>query len=290
MHRLRITASLLALAVAIAATATGCSSLLYYPTRHEHLNPARLGLYPDRVWFPSEDGYRLHGWYFRNKAKAAPKAVIVFFHGNAQNISTHFGTLLWLLDSPYDYFIFDYRGYGRSEGTPSPKGTVLDGKAAIRWVRHRNRMEGIDGTPIVVFGQSLGGAIAMRSVIDLKGEIPLRLVVADSTFLSYRSVARGILASHWLTWPLQPLAWLLLSDKYAPGDEVAEISPVPLLVIHGRQDQVVGYEQGEEVFAEAREPKEFWTIPDGRHTDAFWKKDPLYRTEFLKVLDRVSAP
>ena len=268
---------------------TGCSSLFYYPTRYEHINPAKLGVYPERVWFPSEDGMRLNGWYFHNKAKKDPKAVIVFFHGNAQNISTHFGTLLWTLNHQYDYFIFDYRGYGWSEGTPSPKGTVLDGKAAIRWVQYKNALEGRPKTPIIVFGQSLGGAIALETVITLNNEIPLRLVVADSTFHSYRAVARNLLSKNWITWPLVPLTWLLLSDQYAPGDEIARISPTPLLVIHGKEDPVVDYSLGEKIFSLAREPKEFWSVPDGFHTDAFWKDDGQWRDKFIEELDKVTV-
>ncbi len=213
--------------------------------------------------------------------------MIVFFHGNAENISTHFASLHWVLNEGYDYFVFDYEGYGRSQGKPSPRATISDGRAAIHWAFQKNPR-----LPLIILGQSLGGAVALQTVISLKNDtpkddVPIALVTVDSTFLSYRKVARSVLAQHALTWIFQPLTTLVLSDRYAPGDRVCNISPIPLLVFHGDHDQTVPYSLGKEVYQKAKEPKEFITIPEGHHIDLFWREGGRYRREWIRRLKEI---
>ena len=207
--------------------------------------------------------------------------MLVFFHGNAENISTHFQTLTWILKHEYDFFIFDYRGYGASAGKPDPSGILMDGRSAIRYVFNRSPK-----LPLVVYGQSLGGAIALKSVIDLKNKIPIQLVAVDSTFHSYQAIGKKVLSRSFLTWIFQPLAYLLLSDAAAPGEQIGTISPIPLVVIHGEEDSVVEPEFGKKIFELGKEPKEFWSIPKGRHTDSFWKHKGVYRVKLLEALEK----
>src|SRR5690606_22141072 len=114
------------------------------------------------VFFKAKNGNQLFGWYFKNRKGVSPKATVVFFHGNAENLSSHYLSLAWLVDYPYDFFIFDYQGYGRSHGDPSPQKTVEDGIAALELMNER-----APGRPLIVFGQSLGGAIALRTVVEV---------------------------------------------------------------------------------------------------------------------------
>lgn len=259
---------------------SGCSSLLYYPTPHEHVDRAKMPIKPEDVFFQSEDGTKLHGWYFHTSRPQQAKGVILFFHGNAQNLSTHFYMLYSAPVHGYDYLIFDYRGYGKSAGKPTPEGTVQDGRAALRWLKeHKPTL------PIAIFGQSLGGAIAMRVALDMKTEVPFRLVVVDSTFSSYRAVGRAVLAKHWLTWIFQPLGWLLLSDGEAPEKDLKNLPPIPLIVIHGDRDAVVPYHLGERVFKNAAEPKQFWHVPGGQHTDFMWAEGGKFAKLFYEQLD-----
>lgn len=271
-----------ALIIAIALLASGCSHLLYYPTQHQHYDPKKFKLNPKDVWFKSEKGDDLHAWYFESKQKPS-KGTIVFFHGNAQNLSSHFANLIWLPEQGYSYFIFDYPGFGQSPGKPNPENTVLAGKAAIRWV-----YENLDKRPIVL-GSSLGGAIAQRAVLDLKNEIPFRALVLDSTFNSYQSIARKKLSSSWVTWAFQPFVYVLLSDRWtADEDDLKKLSPIPVLVVHGDQDTIVEPEFGEEIFEYLAQPKEFWKINGGLHTDVFWIRDGEYRTPFLEWLKKTN--
>jgi fermentation-respiration switch protein FrsA (DUF1100 family) len=200
-------------------------------------------------------------------------------------MSSHFASLAWILQYGYDYLIFDYRGYWKTEGKPSPENTVKDGITVLKYARDH-----APGTPLVIFAQSLGGAIALRSYIDAKNEIPARLVVIDSSFASYKSVGRDVLSRSWLTWIFQPLASVLLSDQWAPGKRVREVSPTPLLVMHGDLDQVISFKQGEKLFEAAAEPKEFWKIEGGYHTDAFWRHKGIYRQRFLEKLESMFGP
>lgn len=267
----------------------GCNHLLYYPTRVKYVDPAQLSYTPQEITVNTEAGEKLVGWYFVGKQLAKQKTegkrpTILFFHGNGQNISSHFYALYWLLDEGYDYLIFDYPGYGGSEGEPTPKSTVESGRLFYQWLKAHKRAVG----PLVIFGQSLGGAVAMRTAADLPQDEDLCLVIVDSTFASYQGVAKSVLSRHWSTWPIQWLPYLVLSDTYAPKSYIEQISPIPLVVAHGKNDKVIEYKHGEEVFRLAREPKEFWPLEDGEHIDLFHhaKEGQPTRARFLRSLNQ----
>lgn len=256
----------------------GCSSFLYYPRKEQLYNPARFNLKPEDVYFTNKEQQRLHGWWFASRTQPA-KGTFIFFHGNAENLSSHFISLSWLPDEGYNYFIFDYPGYGQSQGEPGPYENVSAGRAALHWV-HENK----DPSPLIVYGQSMGGIVALRTVVEEKDQLPIKVMIADGTFSSFQRIARKKLATHWLTWLTQPFAYLLLSDRWAP--DVEKISPVPMIVMHGRLDPVVEYEHGERIFSDAKEPKTFIEVPEGHHGDLFWVAKGIYRR---KVLDQVEG-
>jgi fermentation-respiration switch protein FrsA (DUF1100 family) len=246
----------------------GCSSLLYYPSPHTFVDPSLLPVKPDQRRYLVNDvnsqSYDIVAWHFRSPKADPAKATLIHFHGNGQNLTSHFASLYWVLNEGFDLFIFDYPGYGLSTGEPSPRNTVLVGQKIIEYFRddHPNM-------PLIIYGESLGGAVAIKSVLQLKDRKNIKAVVADSTFLSYQKTARRFLSRHWLTWLFQPLAWVLISDKWAPGESVSQISPTPLLVIHGTADSIVDYDLGEEVYNLASEPKKLIKIQDGMHIQSF---------------------
>lgn len=244
---------------------------------HYILDPAKFNLNPKEVEFETDEKIKIKAWLFETK-NPKPKGNIVFFHGNGENISTHFLNFSWILEESYNYLIFDYPSYGFSEGEATPKTCVSSGKAAIQWVHTK-----YPNLPLIVYGQSLGGNIAFRSVLDILGEVKPNLLVIDSSFLSYRSMARQKASESWLLWLLQPVAWLIMSDQYAPK-KIDQLSPIPLLVIHGDQDTVVPFKNGEEIFSLSKDPKEFWIIPEGQHTDIFWAHKKIYRKKFVDYL------
>ena len=264
----------------VTALLAGCSTMFYYPSKALLHNPASLNLKPQEIFFHSADGTKLFAWYFKNSSSKKAKGVILQYHGNAENLSSHYLSLVWLLKHGYDLMVFDYRGYGRSEGDVSRLGTIADGEAALRMANERAK-----GVPLIVYGQSLGGAVALRNAIDLKNEVPIKLIVIESSFPSYQKMARNVLARSFITWPFQWLAYLLINDDQAPDKEIYKISPTPILVIHGKQDATVEYSLGENIFKQAGPPKDFWSLDQAGHLDIYFLEEGKYRAEFLQRLE-----
>lgn len=255
----------------------GCSSLFYYPDRIQYVDTAKLAVQPELLRIPARDGHAIPAWHFKS-LKGKPKALIIQYHGNAQNMTSHFVFLASAPAQGYDHLIFDYRGYGLSEGSPTPENTVSDGMDVLMWARKT-----FPETKIVVFGQSLGGAIALKSLIELKGKFKADVIVIDSSFSSYRSVARTALAKNWITWFLQPVGWLIVDNSMAPGKDISTLEPTPFLVVHGTHDPVVDFSHGERIFDLAPLPKDFWEIKQGGHTDFMFRPD--IRKQFYEYLE-----
>lgn len=260
----------------------GCSSLFYYPEKKELVYRHKLPIQPEDIYFETADGVKLHGWYFKALELKEPKAVIVQFHGNGENLTTHFLSLYEAPARGIAYMIFDYRGYGESAGKTTPAGTVKDGVAAIRWMHAK-----YPDKPLVIFAQSLGGAVAFRSVNIIKNEIPISLFLADSTFPDYRTAARTVFAHSVLTFLFQPLAWAVVDNSESPKEDIPELSPIPLIIVHGTKDRVLNQSLGKEVFALAKEPKEYWAIPDGQHADFMFRDEGKYAGKFFERVDAI---
>ena len=127
---------------------------------------------------------------------------------------------------------------------------------------------GVDAQRIVIFGQSLGGALAIHYAAHSAYRKNLRAVVIDSAFYDYRQIANEKLAGSAITWPLQWLPWLIIDNDYSPAASVAAVSPLPLLLIQGDQDEVVPLHHAQQLFERAGEPKERWVVPGAGHTQS----------------------
>jgi fermentation-respiration switch protein FrsA (DUF1100 family) len=242
---------------------TGCSSLFFYPQRELEPNLTAALLLPEDVYFETSDQVRLHGWYFRVERS---KGSILVLHGNAQNLSTHVNSVLWMVLEGYNLFIIDYRGYGRSEGKPSVEGIHRDAEAALGKLLE---LPGVDRDRVAVLGQSIGGAVAIYTAANSAHRDRVRAVVLDSPFSSYRRIAREKLGSFFLTWPLQYPLSFLVGDRYAPERWIAKVSPIPLLMLHGAEDPVVPVQHGQRLYAAAREPKTFLVTDPPGHVRSF---------------------
>lgn len=259
--------------VAAALLLSGCSSLLYYPSTIEYVDKSKFHVKYDDSFFTDEFGNQIHYWYFHSPK---PKGKILFFHGNAQNLTSHFAMLAWIVDYNYDFMIFDYPGYGQSSGTPTPETTTKSGAMAIdKIISIKPEL------PLFLYGQSLGGQILQKS-INLRPQTDYKALFLEGSFLSYRSVARSVLAKHWLTWLFQPIGWLVMSDQWA-GDP-SLISPKPLYVIHGKKDSVVGFDQGLQIYQKAKEPKKFIPIDEGGHGNIYFIEKGIHRKKLLEIL------
>jgi len=260
-------------------TTTGCSSLFFHPSRDVKEGPA-VKLFSHRdVVFQASDGMVLHGWYF--PAENARGSILVL-HGNAQNLSTHVNSVLWLVKEGFNIFIFDYRGYGWSGGDPDLDGAHRDADAALEKLMS---LPETDPERVVVLGQSLGGSIATYTVVHSPHKDRLRALVTDSAFSNYRRIAREKLNSFWLTWPFQyPLSWTI-NDDYSADKWIGQVSPVPVLILHGMDDVVVPMHYGRLLNDAAREPKQFWLTTQPGHIQSFG--DAAVRKNFVDYLSRV---
>lgn len=238
---------------------SGCvNGLLYHPDRNLYSTPASAGLAYEKVSFASADGTKLSGWFIPAPGYAnskAAKGTVVHFHGNAQNLSSHWQLVSWLLPRGYNLFVFDYRGYGESEGSPEPKGVFQDANSALNYVRAR---PDVPADRLIVIGQSLGGTNAI-AVVGSGNRAGVRAVIIDSTFYSYSAIANDKVSG----------AGLLMDDTYSAARYIAQLTPIPLLLLHGTQDAVIPHAHSQRLLAEAREPKRLLTVEGGQHIDAF---------------------
>ncbi|WP_186644088.1 alpha/beta hydrolase [Fluviispira vulneris] len=255
---------------------TGCNNLFYYPDSVIQITPDRLNLAFTDFTIKTADNEELHGWKIKAKGQI-PIATILHFHGNAQNITTHFMYCAWLAENGFDVIEFDYRGYGKSTGEASRTGIYQDSVSFLQWAYENSRTK-----DNFIIAQSLGGAVVIPAFADNEKN-NVQAIILDSTFASYRGIARQKLASIWLTWPLQwPLSFLV-SDNLSPIDYIKNVH-VPLVFIHSKNDNVVPFESGKELFDTALEPKEFWDVEWDGHVSAFVHKDDKYRRKLLKYL------
>ena len=243
----------------------GCSQFLFYPHPSLIRTPADVGLEYRDIQFASQDGTQLHGWMLPATTQPAT-ATVLFMHGNAENISTHLGSVYWLPEQGFNLFLFDYRGYGESAGEPSLVGVHED---AARAVEVALSEPSLNDVPLVIFGQSLGGAIAISTTANSEHRQRIKGLIVESSFSSYQAVTREALSHFWLTWPLQWPLSLTISDAYHPGRAIERINGIPVLVVHGDQDPVVAQHHSETLYRQANEPKQLWRIVGGQHIDTF---------------------
>ena len=243
-------------------------SLVFAPSRYPagDWQPARLAF--EDAWFAAKDGTRLHGWY---APSAQPRAVVLYCHGNGGNVALWAGVLRMLHDRMgVTAMLFDYRGYGRSEGTPSEAGVLADARAARTWLAQR---AGVAENQIVLMGRSLGGAVA----VDLAAD-GARGLILESTFTSMPEVAHTML-------PYLPVR-LVMRTQFNSLAKIAKYHG-PLLQSHGTADRLIPYAMGQQLFAAANEPKQFIAIPGGDHNDP---PSDVYYAALFNSSDRCKTP
>lgn len=260
----------------------GCSNLLYYPDKVIYSTPKQFKLDYKDVYFNAKDGVKLHGWFLETKDKKK-KGLVVFFHGNAQNLSSHYLSLAWMVNKGYDLLVFDYRGYGKSEGSPSPKEVNIDALSAMELgVEYFAKKK---YSKFIVYAQSLGGVVALRGMKDFVHRDKVDLLVLDSTFSSYQEIARDRAASVWFLWPLQHVAYLIMSDEFASHDYISQFDR-PTLVIHSKDDGVIPIKFGEEIYEKLKVKKDMWVLEKVPHIGTFHGNSYDDREKFLEFLNK----
>ena len=261
----------------------GFDRLFYHPTRTVYASPAQFGLQFESVALETADRVKLDAWFFPSRRSEAA-GTVVHFHGNGGNITGHLSHVAWLPEAGWNLLCFDYRGYGRSEGRPSRGGLIADGHAAIDYLKTR---ADLDPKRLVVLGQSLGGAVGIVVVAQRKD---VAGVAVDGAFSDYQHIAAWHMRRNPFLFPFSGLVpRLMMSDGYDPIDYVARISPRPLFIIHGREDEIVDPQMAKELYAAAGEPKELWLIDGVGHYCALDELADEARPRLLKFFDRCVA-
>jgi fermentation-respiration switch protein FrsA (DUF1100 family) len=254
----------------------GCTRLFFKPGKEFVSDPLTQKYAPEEVYFTSPDGVKLYGWYFK---RPEARGTILVCHGNVENISTHVKLDLWLVEAGYNLFIFDYRGYGRSGGQPDVKGVHLDAEAALGTLVTRLQHP---GGRIIVFGKSLGGAIATHLVAASPYKGRVKALILDSVFSDYRMIAREKIADSIVGWPFQYPLSFLVNDDYSPLKTIRDIAPIPLLVVYGTDDPIVPGHHGRLLYDAASEPKMLWVSSVPGHVKSF--SDAAFREKLLNYL------
>ena len=227
--------------------------------------PETYGLKAEEVWLTTSDGVRVSGWFFPH---AESSRVLLFFHGNAENIGTGLGRTKVLSALGLNIFAVDYRGYGKSEGSPDEAGVYRDADAAYRYLTGER---GFRPKDVILHGVSLGGAVA----IDLASRVECGGLIAESTFTNARDMARH--------------AFLIPLFAYVPKSQFKSINKIarvraPVLIIHGRQDDLIPFAMGESLYQAAPQPKTFAPMESAGHNDVLFANPDLYVESLRKFI------
>jgi fermentation-respiration switch protein FrsA (DUF1100 family) len=240
-------------------------TFIFFPTKEYLFSPHDWGLRPEDVYFTTPDGVNLHAWFIECEGDSP---VVLWFHGNAGNISDRVENAKFLSDRGLSLFMPDYRGYGKSEGAPSEKGIYIDGQASYDYLV---KDAGLAPEDLIVFGRSLGTCVAVYVASRNK----CAGIILESAFTNMADMARS-------NFPIVP-GLGGFKDKF---DSLGRISSVtaPILFIHGDEDDIVPYALGKRLFEGATAEKQFYTVRDAHHNDVYNLGGKAYFDKFEKFV------
>ena len=246
-------------------------ALPFYPARGVTATPAILGLPYEDLSIPTSDGETLSGWFIP-ASTPEQKFTLLFFHGNGGNISHSLEHIAAFYEMGLAVCVIDYRGFGKSTGSPSVQGTLLDARAVWGWLREEKKLP---PERIVIAGFSMGGGVAAA----LAAEVQPAGLILESTFTSLRDVAKGI-------YP-EPLLALFLTQDYDTPARLKDLN-IPLLVAHSPNDEVVPYRLGGKLYEDYTGPKRFLKLSDG-HNGGFLSDRNAYLEGVRSFINVLSA-
>jgi hypothetical protein len=241
--------------------------MIFFPMSELDQTPPDWGLEYEDVKLNTADGVQLHGWYIPKRESGQ---VLLFFHGNAGNISHRRDSIQLFHRLGLNVLIIDYRGYGKSEGKPGEQGLYRDATAAWRYLTEQ---KGFDPDDIVIFGRSLGGAVAAK----LAAGVEARGLILESTMSSARDFARVV---------FKILSRLVVVRYEFNTAQLIKNVHYPVLVLHSPEDEIMPFHLGQKVYDEANQPKRFVRMR-GDHNNGFLQSQPEYQQEldrWLKTL------
>lgn len=258
---------------------TACQSVFFFPSKVLVQTPTDFGLKYEDHFIEVSPEVRVHAWEL--VPKGDERGTILLLHGNAENISTHIMSVSWLVDYGYRVYAFDYEGFGRSEGVVSIENSIRDSRAVLKHILN-NKVK----KPVVVIGQSIGGAIGLYAYSEKEYSENIELFVVDSSFPSYRGVARERLEVMGLMPPFSNLVSLCASACCEPEEVIASYTKPQMLFIHDDLDPILSKKQSEILFKQVvSEKKELWKESEGKHIAFF--NSMKNRERFLNLLGEI---
>jgi len=239
---------------------------LFFPDKHIYATPAALNLEYREVLFHADDGTEIHGWYLPGDPD---KPLVLFCHGNAGNISDRLDNLKLLRTLGLSIFIFDYRGYGKSQGTTSEEGTYSDVRGALRYLKQ----QGWSTEQMIYFGRSMGAGVSLQLAL----EEPAAALVLESPFTSVSAMGRY----HYPV--LSRLAGWLIQVRYDNLQKIDKLK-TPLLIFHGERDDIVPPEMAEQLYEKAPQPKKLIMLPRAGHNDTYDVGGEFYWQHWQKLV------
>lgn len=243
------------------------NQFLFFPENRIYTTPADLNLEYQEVLFPADDATEIYGWYLPGEPG---KPLVLFCHGNAGNISHRLDNLKYLHNLGLTTFIFDYRGYGKSQGTTSEEGTYSDIRGALRYLE----TQGWNTKQMIFFGRSLGAGVALQLAL----EEPPGALVLESPFTSVSAMGRH-------HYPILSLvAGWLIQARYDNLQKIDRLK-APLVIFQGEQDRIVPPEMAEQLYRKAPQPKQLVMLPDADHNNTYQTGGEFYWNHWRQLIN-----
>ena len=251
---------------------SACSNFLFFPVKPFPVTPDAADILYEDIYLDTADGLKLHGWKLnaeegkldKGRAEQKTAGTILFFHGNGDNVSTQLPNTFWLAKEGYDLYVFDYRGYGQSEGKAELDATINDMELMIAYVAKQLDAD----EKLIVIGHSLGGSMSIYSVANSDYRDRIKALISVEAFSDYHDVTQDVLSNSWLFWLFQwPLSFTI-DNSYRPLDYIASISPIPVLILHSESDEMIEMYHADRLYQAAKKPKSFQLI-DSNHSNVF---------------------
>ena len=272
---------------------SACSNFLFVPLKPLPVSPDAADIFYEDIYLDTADGLKLHGWKLhadegwiekgklkRQHANQKAAGTIVFFHGNGDNVSTQLPNTFWLAKEGFDLYVFDYRGYGQSQGEAGLDDIISDMELMLGHVAEHLS----DDEKMIVMGHSLGASMSIYSVAHSAYRDKIEALITVEAFSDYHHVTQDMLSKSWLFWLFQwPLSFTI-SNEYSPLDSIGLVSPIPVCIIHSENDEMIDMYHADRLFEAAKEPKTFKLI-DSNHSNVFvTKNNRQVLFDYLKTL------